>query len=257
MVPSAAAERLSNLKTYNALIDCLCNLIPEHVPTAQTEYKCASQARRPQAERTALIILCRLLQDNILDAVQAGIVSRWLSKYPFGGSTTDEARRREVVQQLKTFNSDDMLMCEVIVRLDNLAEGRKQLRKCGLTGSAIGENDDSEGDTWMVDGEDTAGGGPALGARSRRVREESAEEQALRRRRREAMVFSEGGGPLGRENIIQREEVILDDEVERELEELMDEVNREDDALENHVADSNQVQGWSAWWPWVSRPYNM
>ncbi len=85
-------------------------------------------------------------------------------------------------------------MCEVIVRLDNLAEGRKQLRKCGLTGSAIGENDDGEGDIWMMDGEDTAGGEQGLRAGGRRVREESAEEQALRRRRREAVVFSEGVG---------------------------------------------------------------
>ncbi|KAI9877995.1 MAG: hypothetical protein M1830_002192 [Pleopsidium flavum] len=254
---SSAADSISNFKTYNALIDCLCNLIPEHVPTPRTEYRCASQSRRPQAERTALVILCRLLQDNIFDAVRAGIVSRWLSKYPFGGSTTDEARRREVVQQLKTFNSDDALMCEVIVRLDNLAEGRKQLRKCGLTGSAIGENDDREGDIWMVDGDDTAGGGPGLGAGGRRVREESADEQALRRRRREAMVFSEGGGPLGRENIIQRDEVARDDEVERELEQLMEEVNREDDEADDHVVAASSLQGWSAWRPWPLRPHEV
>ena len=195
-----------------------------------------------------MIVLCRLLRDNLIDAISAGIVSRWLSKYPFGGSTTDEAVRREAVHQLKTFTSDDILMCEVIVRLDNFAEGRKQLRRCGLIGSAIGESNGNEADTWMVDGDDTAGGNLASGAGSRRVREESAEEQALRRRRREAMVFSEGGGPLGRENIIQRDEV-LDDEVERELEQLMDEVNREDD--ENHVAESSQTHGWSSWWPWT------
>ncbi len=195
-----------------------------------------------------MIVLCRLLRDNLIDAISAGIVSRWLSKYPFGGSTTDEAVRREAVHQLKTFTSDDILMCEVIVRLDNFAEGRKQLRRCGLIGSAIGESNGDEADTWMVDGDDTAGGNLASGAGSRRVREESAEEQALRRRRREAMVFSEGGGPLGRENIIQRDEV-LDDEVERELEQLMDEVNREDD--ENLVADSSQTHGWSSWWPWT------
>lgn len=246
---AAADGVILNPRTYNALVECLCNLIPEHIPAPQTVYRCVTQARRPQAERTALIILCRLLRDNLVDAISAGIITRWLSNYPFGGSTTDEAVRREAVHQLKTFTSDDILMCEVIVRLDNFAEGRKQLRRCGLIGSAIGENDGNEDDTWMVDGEDTAGGGVALGASSRRVREESAEEQALRRRRREAMVFSEGGGPLGRENIIQRDEVVLDDEVERELEQLMDEVNREDD--ENHVEVPSFTQGWNSWWPWT------
>ena len=249
LAAAAADGVILNPKTYNALIDCLCNLIPEHSSTTPTEYKCVTQALRPQAERTALIILCRLLRDNLIDALSAGIVTRWLSKYPFGGSTTDEAVRREAVHQLKTFTSDDILMCEVIFRLDNFAEGRKQLRRCGLIGSAIGENDGNEGDTWMVDGEDTAGGGLVAGAGSRRVREESAEEQALRRRRREAMVFSEGGGPLGRENIIQRDEVVLDDEVERELEQLMDEVNREDD--ESHVSNPGYTHGWNSWWPWV------
>lgn len=183
--------------------------------------------------------------------MQAGVVSRWLSKYPFGASASDETRRREVVQQLKTFDSDDILMCEVIIRLDNFAEGRKQLRKCGLTGSAIGENDDPERDTWMVNGDDTAGAEGVTVVRSRRMREESAEEQALRRRRREAMVFSEGGGPLGRENIIERDEVPMDVEVERELEQLMDEVRREDSELEENLARS--YEGWSSWWPWRAR----
>lgn len=64
------------------------------------------------------------------------------------------------------------------------------------------EDDDEDSDVWMVDGEDTAG--PSVRESSRRFQEGSAEEQALRRRRREAMVLSEGGRPLGRDDIIQR-----------------------------------------------------
>lgn len=73
---------------------------------------------------------------------------------------------------------------------------------------------DDDSDVWMTGGEDTAGivPIPAAGSavptpsrsRVRRLRDESAEEQALRRRRREAMVLSEGGRPLGQDNIIQR-----------------------------------------------------
>lgn len=58
----------------------------------------------------------------------------------------------------------------------------------------------TDGDIRMVGGEDTAG--PNFHVSSRF--QFSAEDQALRRRRREAMVLSEGGRPLGHEDIIQR-----------------------------------------------------
>lgn len=63
------------------------------------------------------------------------------------------------------------------------------------------EDDDGDSDVWMVDGEDTAG---TFRSTPRRVQEGSLAEQALRRARREAMVLSEGGRPLGRDDIIQR-----------------------------------------------------
>lgn len=64
------------------------------------------------------------------------------------------------------------------------------------------DDEDGDSDVWMVDGEDTAGS--YRGSSSRRPQDGNAEEQALRRRRREAMVLSEGGRPLGRDDIIQR-----------------------------------------------------
>lgn len=75
-------------------------------------------------------------------------------------------------------------------------------------GSMIEENDqdddddDADSDVWMVDGDDTAGA--SRQNLSRRLQPGTAEEQRLRRRRREAMVLSEGGRPLGRDDIIQR-----------------------------------------------------
>lgn len=65
------------------------------------------------------------------------------------------------------------------------------------------DDDDDDSDVWMVDGEDTAGSTRRLSS-GRRLREGTAEDQALRRRRREAMVLSDGGRPLGRDDIIQR-----------------------------------------------------
>lgn len=95
-------------------------------------------------------------------------------------------------------------MSAVISALASHPDGAKQLRKYDLMGSMLEENDhdddDTDSDVWMIDGDETAGVRRYSG---RRIQEESPEEQALRRRRREAMVLSEGGRPLGNENIIQ------------------------------------------------------
>ncbi|KAI9834734.1 MAG: hypothetical protein M1819_002819 [Sarea resinae] len=245
---SPASHRVSVQSTYTALITCLANLLPHPAPS--------STHPRPPSERSALIILVRLLPYNTNDAIAAGLVKRWLAKYPFGAT---EAQRRATIRQLKTYNSDDVLMSEVVCMLDNNPEGRKQMRQAGLTGSAMGERDDDDClDTLMVGGDDTAGRSSGMG---RRLREESVEEQALRRRRREAMVFSEGGRPLGRNDIIQRDEGVRDEEVERELEQLIDEVRREEEDAETSLhGPSDQAglpvrrtTGWAAWRPWPLR----
>ena len=113
------------------------------------------------------------------------------------------------------------------------------MRRAGLTGSSIGESGDEgerrmEGD-WTVE---TA----ELITSPRRPREETAEEQLLRRRRREAVVVSDGGQPLGREDIIQREATGGRDEAEADSRRLTDQANRDDE--------NAHVPGWRSWIPW-------
>jgi hypothetical protein len=132
---------------------------------------------------------------------------------------------------MKAWWSDDTVMSSIFDTLTAHPAGVKELRKHGLMGTISEDDEDADGDDHeadnhgaddheaddleddeddddaadgdvrMVDGDDTAG--PIQYAPSR-VQEFSAEDQALRRRRREAMVLSEGGRPLGREDIIQR-----------------------------------------------------
>lgn len=111
---------------------------------------------------------------------------------------------------------DDTLMSSIFTTLVMNPEGVRQLRKTGMLGAVVDEDDDDDdededgdeeddevdGDVWMVNGDDTAGRGRV--PERMRVADESVEEQTLRRRRREAMVFSEAGRPLGNENIIER-----------------------------------------------------
>lgn len=196
-------SRLKDLSTYTALVDCLCNFLEEHVEETSTTDSPILPKTRPLGEKKALSILSLILQENIPAALEAGVVSRWLSKYPFPCALTKPSRRQDVVILMKTWWSDDTIMSAIFNTLSSHPDGKKQLRKYGLMGSMMEENDhddEEDSDVWMIDGEDTAGSRRLSG---RRVRGGTAEEQAVRRRRREAMVLSDGVHPLNNDDIFQ------------------------------------------------------
>ncbi|OKL56862.1 hypothetical protein UA08_07829 [Talaromyces atroroseus] len=212
---SSLSPRLKDLPTYTAIVDCLCNFLEEHTVEYGTTESPILPKTRPPGEKKLLATLNILLAENLPAALEAGVVSRWLSKYPFpcltnnididdNNNTNNKYRRRDVVWLMKTYWLDDTIMSSIVTTLVSNTDGIRQLRKHGLMGSVMQEEndfDEADNDVWMINGESTAG--------SRWVPErlplpdESFEEQALRRRRREAMVFSENGGPIGSENIIQ------------------------------------------------------
>ncbi|KGO72283.1 hypothetical protein PITC_050830 [Penicillium italicum] len=203
---TSICTRLADVPTFTAIINCLCNLLEEHVEKTSTTNSPILPKTRPMGEKKALKILNVLLPENIPDALEAGIISRWLCRYPFPCAIAEPSRRRDVVILMKTWWSDDVVMSAIFSALSSHPDGIKQLRKHGLMGSMIEENDhddedDADSDVWMVDA-DEAGG--SFGRTPRRLQEGSAEEQALRRRRREAMVLSDGGRPIGNDDIIQR-----------------------------------------------------
>ncbi|KAJ5177510.1 Armadillo-like helical [Penicillium coprophilum] len=203
---TSICTRLADVPTFTAIINCLCNLLEEHVEKTSTTNSPILPKTRPMGEKKALIILNVLLSENIPDALEAGIITRWLCRYPFPCAIAEPSRRRDVVILMKTWWSDDIVMSAIFSALSSHPDGIKQLRKHGLMGSMIEENDhddedDGDSDVWMVDA-DEAGG--IFGRTPRRPQEGSVEEQALRRRRREAMVLSDGGRPIGNDDIIQR-----------------------------------------------------
>ncbi|RHZ47976.1 uncharacterized protein CDV56_102252 [Aspergillus thermomutatus] len=200
---TAVCSRLKDLSTYTALVDCLCNFLEEHGEETSTTDSPILPKTRPLGEKKALSILNLILQENIPAALEAGVVSRWLSKYPFPCALTKPSRRQDVVILMKTWWSDDTIMSAIFSTLSSHPDGTKQLRKYGLMGSMMEENDhddEEDSDVWMIDGEDTAGSRRLSG---RRLRGGTAEEQAVRRRRREAMVLSDGVHPLNNDDIFQ------------------------------------------------------
>ena len=184
---------------------------------------------RPPQERTLLFILTKLLNiDNVEMALYTGLVSRWLYRYPFPCMLT-ASKQHDVVAFLrgKAWGSDDPVMAELIHVVTSVPHGLEQLREYGLTSITNFHGYWNGGDWYgadlavrnqdvvMTGGEDTAGIIPSTGQSDQDHRPESSwsrnhpmdrhSEESQRRRRREAMVLSDGDGPLTEGNILQRE----------------------------------------------------
>jgi hypothetical protein len=206
---------MKDLPTYTAIVDCLCNFLEEHTVEHGTTESPILPKTRPPGEKKLLMALNILLAENLPAALEAGVVSRWLAKYPFpcladdsinidDNGNNSKYRRKDVVWLMKTYWPDDTVMSSIVSTLVSNTDGIRQLRKHGLMGSVMHEEndpDEADSDVWMINGESTAGTRWVPERLS--LPDESFEEQALRRRRREAMVYSENGGPIGSENIIQ------------------------------------------------------
>ena len=77
--------------TYKAIVDCLCNLLPE----ARIAEK--DPAYRTQPERDALYFLDQIFLFDRAKALEAGVISRWLTQYPFGGTDTSKHKKKTII----------------------------------------------------------------------------------------------------------------------------------------------------------------
>ena len=196
-------EVTASIETFQVLVKLLVSHLDDnrkrvHVP--DTDYKL-----RTSTERDALFILSQLVLMECKEALQAGLVTDWIAKFPFGGPNSTESTKREVVQRLKNGHTDDAIFGDILRTISSYPEGKRQLRKYGLIGSASLETLDNELELMssIID---------SVLALPGRVHDESTDERARRRRRREAMVLNEGSQPVGNDNIIQPESDRMDEE---------------------------------------------
>ncbi|KAH0565727.1 hypothetical protein GP486_000891, partial [Trichoglossum hirsutum] len=99
-------QSLNNISTFRALIQAL----HYHVPPHTTEAGHRPPHLRPPPERNAMYVLARLIPYNVSGALKAGVVTRWLAKYPFGDT---EHEKREAVKALKSWSAQDALLSEI------------------------------------------------------------------------------------------------------------------------------------------------
>ena len=126
--------------TYKAIVDCLCNLLPE----ARTAEE--NSTFRTQPERNALFILHNILGFDVAKALKAGVISRWLAQYPFGGANASKHNKKKIIMEIledgsyhedRDFGHTMRAMLFCMSRTDLL---RKEMVKHGLLDVAKGEN---------------------------------------------------------------------------------------------------------------------
>lgn len=224
---------------------------------------------------------------NFKAALSAGLISRWLRWYPFPcklSKDITDGSQPDIVKLLgrNVWDTDDSEMSAVVSMLTTSPKAMRQMRQYGLTKLANaghlypnlrpswGEHesawsDDEDIDVVMAGGEDTAGMTtvdhpiPESSARpgsswsnappiwARRTPNQTRTESATRRRRREAIVVSDGDGPLTQDNILQRENSRAalapapNPDIEEQLTQLSEEIDREDVARQETLAAPHRV----------------
>ena len=236
--PMTAVAAFCDLAGFTAIIDALVNCLPLHdLATEPNRLRKPTQVpahgtgpvspllppNRPADEKRLMDILYELLSYDLMTTnsgsipLQAGIVKRWLSKYPFPCAQPSNSHfgfsRSNVVSLfvgVDSWANDDPPMAKIISALCRDTEASKQLRECGLKASSYREatnygcgnggwSELPSRDIIMSNGEDTAGAaGTAWNAHQMRLifGDESADAMVASVRERPAGEATQRSGPV-------------------------------------------------------------
>ena len=119
--------------TYKAIVDCLCNLLPEAHLAEKKDF-----SFRTQPERDALYFLYHILSFDVAKALEAGVISRWLARYPFGGADASKYKKRNTILYLLDDDPShedseyESIMCAVLLHMSKTPSLRKEMVEHGL-----------------------------------------------------------------------------------------------------------------------------
>ena len=126
--------------TYKAIVDCLCNLLPE----AQNAEK--NSAFRTQPERNAVYVLHNILDLDVPNALRAGVISRWLVQYPFGGAGASKYKKKKTIMEIldsETYYEDadfGRVMRAMLFYMSRIPPLRKEMVEHGLLDAPKGND---------------------------------------------------------------------------------------------------------------------
>ena len=131
---------ICRLSTYKAIVDCLCNLLPE----AQAAEK--DSTFRTQPERNAIYVLHHILGFGVPKALEAGVISRWLTQYPFGGPDASKYKKKKIIMEIldKSSHYEDSdfgrTMREMLICMSRTSSLRKEMVEHGLLDASKGND---------------------------------------------------------------------------------------------------------------------
>ncbi|KAL2053979.1 hypothetical protein ABVK25_005908 [Lepraria finkii] len=138
-----AARALFHLSfTYRALITCLCGLLPEARGAE------SSSSYRSQPERDSLWLLDYILPFHTTQALQADVIGRWLTHYPFGGEGVSLSEKKKIMRDIARgdyFYEDSDFGCSmesILRRFFTIEEFRKQMERHNLVDAMEGIDED-------------------------------------------------------------------------------------------------------------------
>ncbi|MCJ1310956.1 hypothetical protein MMC25_004625 [Agyrium rufum] len=131
--------------TLNALVTAVTTFFTSSSSYPPDSTSPTNFSTRSTSESTALELLLLFLRMHLDEALHAGLVSRYLARYPFGGPNASEAQRMSAVAMIKRGGAEDGLMWELLTIVNGSPAGRKALRGARLVGSAIEESGDGNG----------------------------------------------------------------------------------------------------------------
>ena len=255
---SAAVWKITTFATFRALIKALNHTLDD--PDRFTR-----PLGRQATERIALMILLRLMSLDVTLAVRSGVITGWLTHYPFD---SDTSKKQAAIQSLRVFTAGDDLLSHIFNGLAQEPDGARQLREAGLLPPEWERAEPDDGQSlriirhvrsrndWSTDDGDsssddssaapTTDGEPQAHDNFRRRRPGNAAESSIRRRRREVMVLSDGAQPWNSGDVIHATETggtpvgDDDDHIERGLLSLMDQVQHGEQAGSWRVDDRSR-----------------
>lgn len=207
LTENSSCPGLYTPRLYGIIVDALVSYLPESANRVHEPY--TDWKLRSKTEYCALTICLHVLilrSITMKQWLKAGLVTRWLQHYPFGGIKAKYFNKKqkmqlrsELIDEIQAYETDDQDL-EIIFRellSDNTAVA--QLRRYSLMGSCANTEDKCK--TLPVvkfRRHSTA----SLPLRRDDYDTETEEFQAARRRRRrEAVVIGDAGQPISQDNI--------------------------------------------------------
>ena len=207
LTENSSCSSLCMSRIYGVIVDALVSYLPESANRVHEPY--TDWKLRSKTEYCALTVFLHILilrPSTMEQWLKAGLITRWLTHYPFGGIKAKNLNKKQrlqlrskLIDEINASETDDQDL-EVIFR-ELLSERTSvaQLRRHDLMGSFANVEDKCISLPFVKFRYQSTASPPLR--RDDHDTETEEFQAARRRRRREAVVIGDAGQPISQDNI--------------------------------------------------------